>query len=192
MFHTLSANSVECAEMEEDLTQLIILAQGGDRDAYGKIYGIFYKRIWRYCHFNTQDRELSQDICQETFIKAWKAIPSFSIKKGGSLQAFLFRIARNLIIDNSRKKKTASLENYENLASNEDLAENVDRKDENKKLKEAMAKLNERDRQIVVLHYFEEMSGAEIARVVGIREGALRVRTHRIIKKLKELMEEND
>lgn len=178
--------------MEEDLTQHIILAQEGDRDAYGKIYGIFYKRIYRYCHFNTRDRELSQDICQETFVRAWKALPTFSIKKGGSLQAFLFRIARNLIIDHSRKKKTASLENYENLASNEDLAENVDRRDENKKLKDAMAKLTEADRQIITLHYFEEMSGAEIAKVVGVREGALRVRTHRIIKKLKDLMEEND
>jgi RNA polymerase sigma-70 factor (ECF subfamily) len=178
--------------MEEGLTQLIILAQEGDRDSYGKIYGIFYKRIYRYCHFNTQNRELSQDICQETFIKAWRAIPSFSIKKGGSLQAFFFRIARNLIIDNARKKKTASLENYENLASKEDLAENLDRKDENKKLKEAMAKLTEADKQIIILHYFEEMSGSEIAKVVGIREGALRVRTHRIIKKLKDFMEEND
>ena len=175
--------------MEEDLTQHIILAQEGDRDSYGKIYGIFYKRIYRYCHFNTRDRELSQDICQETFVRAWKALPTFSIKKGGSLQAFLFRIARNLIIDNSRKKKTASIDNYENLASNEDLAENIDRGDENRKLKEAMTKLTEQERQIVVLHYFEEMSGAEIAKVVGIREGALRVRTHRIIKKLKDLME---
>lgn len=178
--------------MEEDLTQLIILAQEGDRDAYGKIYSQFYKRIYRYCYFNTQNRELSQDICQETFVRAWKALSGFSIKKGGSLQAFLYRIARNLIIDNSRKKKTASLENYENLASNEDLAENVDRRDENKKLKDAMAKLNDTDRQIITLHYFEEMSGGEIAKVVGVREGALRVRTHRIIKKLKDLMEEND
>jgi len=175
--------------MEEDLTQLIILAQEGDRDSYGKIYGQFYKRIYRYCQFNTYDAVLAQDICQETFIRAWKALPTFSIKKGGSLQAFLFRIARNLIIDNSRKKKTASLENYENLASSEDLAENLDRREENKKLKEAMARLVETDRQIIVLHYFEEMSGAEIAKVLGIREGALRVRTHRIIKKLKDLME---
>jgi len=175
----------------DDLTQLIVLAQEGDRDAYGKIYSQFYNRIYRYCQFNTYDAVLAQDICQETFVRAWKALPGFSIKKGGSLQAFLFRIARNLIIDASRKKKTASLENYQNLASSEDLAEDIDRKDENKRLKRAMAKLGEKERQIIVLHYFEELSGAEIAKVVGIREGALRVRTHRIIKKLKDLMEED-
>ncbi len=175
----------------DDLTQLIILAQEGDQDAYGKIYSQFYKRIYRYCQFNTYDKVVAQDICQETFVRAWKALPKFSIKKGGSLQAFLFRIARNLIIDASRRKKTVSIEGYENLQSNEDLAGDIDRRDENKRLKAAMAKLNEVDRQIIVLHYFEEMSGAEIAKVVGTREGALRVRTHRIIKKLKDLMEEN-
>ena len=175
--------------MDEDLTQLIILAQEGDSGAFGKIYEVFYKRIFRYCQFNTRSRELSQDICQETFVRAWKALPSFSIKKGSSFQAFLFRIARNLIIDNSRKKKTVPLENYENLESNEDLAAGVDKKEETQSLREAMAKLAEKDRQIIVLHYFEEMSGAEIAGVIGMREGALRVRTHRIINKLKDLME---
>ena len=81
------------------------------------------------------------------------------------------------------------MENYENLESNEDLAAGVDKKEETQSLREAMAKLAEKDRQIIVLHYFEEMSGAEIAGVIGMREGALRVRTHRIINKLKDLME---
>ncbi len=176
----------------DDLTQLIILAQDGDRDAYGKIYSIFYKRIYRYCLFNTRSVELAADICQDTFIKAWRALPTFSIKKGGSMQAFLFRIARNLIIDVSRKKKTEPLENYENLPSGEDLEAGVDRRDENRKLVRALSRLDEVDRQIVMLSYFEELSGAEIAKVVKIREGALRVRMHRALKKLKDLMEQND
>ncbi len=173
----------------DDLTQLIILAQEGDRDAYGKIYGVYYRRIYRYCLFNTRSRELAQDICQETFVKAWKALPAFSLKKGSSLQAFLFKIARNLIIDISRKKKTESLENYHGLVSEEDLEGQIDKREENKVLRRAISELSEKERQIIVLHYFEELSGAEIAKVVGMREGALRVRTHRTLKKLKDLIE---
>ncbi len=172
----------------DNLDQLLKKAQEDDKDAYGKIYSLFYERIYKYCRFNCNNQENAIDICQETFIKAWRALPRFDTKKG-TFQAFLYRIAKNLIIDNSRKKKEERLDNYEHLETKEDFAIDIDKNANIKKLKEAIEKLNKKDKQIVVLHYFEELPGADIAKIVGIREGALRVRTHRIIKKLKEIME---
>lgn len=175
----------------DGLSSLITRAKEGDKDAFGQIYNLFYRRIFRYCQFNLtgQRSEEAQDLCQETFFRAYKSLSAFSERKGGSFQAYLFRIARNLIIDSSRKKKDVPLQEYSSVEYESDLDEQIDKKRQNQKLKEALNKLPEVERQIVILRYFEEMTTAETAKVIGLREGALRVRSHRVLKKLKELME---
>ena len=180
-------DSIKCALMD-DLADLITRAQKGEKDAFGQIYELFHKRIYRYCLFNTQASETAQDLCQETFFRAWKSLSTFS-QKGGSFQAYIFRIARNLIIDLSRKKKELPLENYDQVDDRQVLEEGLEKQDDIKKVRNALSKLDGIERQIIILRYFEEMTTAEVAKVVGLREGALRVRTHRILKKLKEQIE---
>lgn len=173
----------------DDLSKFIELAQKGDKDAYGKIYNFFYKRILRYCEFNLRHHEQAQDICQETFFRAWKSLPSFQLKKGGSFQAFLFKIAHNQIVDLSRKKKEYSIDKISEPAQEGDLDENITKGEQIEKVRGALSKLKGQDRQIIILRYFEEMTSAEVALVVGKREGALRVQTHRVLKKLKDILE---
>ncbi len=174
----------------DDLEQLIKKAKEGDKQAYGAIYNTFYKRIYRYCKVNVYNADLAEDICQETFIKAWRSLGNFTLYKGGSIQAYLFRIARNLIIDHSRKKKEVSLEVIPEIQKEDDLEGAVDRKDDQRKLHLALGKLSNLEKQIVVLKYFEDLSGSEIAKVLSMNEGVLRVRTHRVLKKLKGILEE--
>lgn len=176
----------------DKLSILIKRAQEGDKDAFGEIYNLFYKKIYRYCQFHTNNIELAQDICQETFLKVWKALPSFSQKKGGTLQAFVFKIARNLLIDWSRKKKESKLEEHLDLESNGNLIDDIERNATIKIVRKAIMQLDELEQQIITLHYFEELSGVEIASIVGMNEGAVRVRTHRILEKLKGLIGEEN
>ncbi len=174
----------------DDLEKLIIKSQSGDNQAFGQIYQLFYKRIYRFCRVHLYDEETASDLCQETFVKAWKALPSFSFKAGGSFQAFLFRIARNLIIDLSRKKKVSSLEQVEEPATNEDLLGQIDEKETQEKLHQALDKLGDKDKNLIVLRFFEDLSFIEVAKAMGEKEGALRVRTHRALKKLKEILQQ--
>lgn len=173
----------------DDLPNLIFRAQKGDKEAYGAIYSLYYKQIYRYCYFNLRDSVLAQDIVQETFLKAWKALSSFSQDGGGTIQAFLYRIARNLIIDHSRRRKNAKLEDHEYIEAESQIEDEIDKNSEKEKLNEALGQLAERDRQIVILRFFEEMPFTEISKVVKVREGALRVRVHRILEKLKTILE---
>lgn len=183
---------VKCA-LVDDLSQLIAKAKKGEKDAFGQIYTLFYRRIFRYCKFNLAGHgHDAQDICQETFLRAYKSLHSFNERKGGSFQAYLFRIARNLIIDASRKKKDVPLKDYWEIEKDEDLEADLDREIEAQKIRKALSQLVDVDRNIIVLRHFEEMTTAEVARTVNMREGALRVRLHRIHKKLKELVEKND
>jgi RNA polymerase sigma-70 factor (ECF subfamily) len=172
----------------QNMDVLTVRAQKGDAEAFGEIYLFYYKKIYRYCSFNVTSNELAKDIAQETFLKAWRSLPRFSLKNGGTIQAFLFKIARNLIIDNARKKKPIQLEAYHEIESSENVEENILRQQHQTSVHVALAKLQDEEKQIVLLRYFEDMQTKEIASVLGIAEGALRVRMHRVLKKLKDLL----
>ncbi len=178
-----------CPLMGEDTEKLIDKAKNGDKSAFGIIYKEYYQRIYRYCRINLYSKVAAEDVCQDVFIKAWKALPGFTLKNGGTLQAFLFRIARNLIIDISRKKKEVSIDEALEIPTDEDLIEDLSKKTEIEQVKKAFEKLEDRDRQIIFLRYFEDLSHSEVAKIIGIREGALRVRTIRLLKKLKTIIE---
>lgn len=172
----------------EDLNQLIQQAQKGNKEAYGRIYKIYYGKIFRYCRINLPSEETAEDLAQETFFKAWRSIQTFSAYDGSSFQAFLFRIARNAIIDLSRKKKELPLDTALEIQSNDDVETELDRKGEIEKVQKALSKLEEDDKQLVILRFFEEMSNKDIAEVVSSNEGAVRVKLHRILKKLRGLL----
>lgn len=173
----------------DEIKEHVQKAKSGDKDSFGAIYNYYYKQLYRYCQFNLRDAVLAQDIVQETFLRAWKGIGKFSFSDGGTMQAFLYRIARNLIIDHSRRKKTEKLEDHEYIEAESQFEDDIDRNTDRGKLKQALVKLPEKDRQIVILRYFEEMSFQEISKVIKVREGALRVRIHRILEKLKNIIE---
>ncbi|MBX4200907.1 RNA polymerase sigma factor, partial [Candidatus Parcubacteria bacterium] len=64
--------------------------------------------IYRHCYFRVYNKDLAEDLTQETFIKTWKYIVEG--KKVDNIKAFLYRVAVNLIIDHSRKKKALALD----------------------------------------------------------------------------------
>lgn len=166
------------------LKRLIIRAKKGDKDAFGEIYNLFQKLIFRYIYFSVRNYELAEDLTQNTFFKVWRVLPSISISRG-SFRAFLFTIARNLIIDWSRSKKELPLETIENFPSFENPEEDVIRKEAKEVVLQALKRLEENERQLILLRFFEELEYGEIAKVIGKKEGAVRVSTHRILKKMK-------
>lgn len=166
------------------LKRLISRAKQGDKDAFGEIYNFFQKLIFRYIYFSTRNYELAKDLTQNTFFKAWKALPSVSISRG-SFRAFLFTIARNLIIDWSRSKKELPLETIENFPSFEDPEKDLIRKEAREVVLQALSKLVEDEKQLILLRFFEELKYGEIAKVIGKKEGSVRVSIYRILKKMK-------
>lgn len=172
----------------ESLNDLVQKACKGNKEAYGEIYKLYYRKIYRWCRINLKNEEAAQDLTQETFLKAWHALPSFSFGSGSSIQAFLFKIARNRLIDLSRKKKELALNEAFEIESEDDIEEELDRKNNIETVQKALSKLDEEERHMVVLRFFEEMSNKEIAHILGSKEGAVRVRLHRILKKLKEII----
>ncbi len=169
--------------------ELVEAAKKGDKDAFGEIYRLFLSRIYRFVYYLVYDESLAEDITQDTFIKAWKAMPGFSLKKG-TIQAYLFTIARNLVIDNQRKKKEISLEAVVvDFEGSDNLEKSYIDSEERGMVRKALTCLDGAEKQMVILRYFEEFSYAEIARVVGKNEGTIRVKVHRTLGKLKDYIQ---
>lgn len=160
------------------------------KDAFAEIYRTYLDRIYRFVYFLVHDEALAEDITQNTFLKAWDKTKDFDEKRG-TMQAYLYAIARNLVIDNQRKKKTMllSVEVEGIIPSDENLEEQLVQKEEETELKKVLKILPEDDREIVVLKYFEDMDYKEISKVVNKKEGAIRVKLFRALKVIKEYLE---
>ena len=150
---------------------------------FKEVYLTYSDKIFRYLYWHLGDTFLAEDLTSEVFLKVFKNIAKF---KKGYLQAWIYRIAKNLLIDHYRSKKTGSLEEAAEIAVDDQLLERLDREEDVRKLQTAVAKLPENLREIVILRFFEEMSAAQVAEIIGTNEGNVRVLQFRALKKLKE------
>lgn len=180
---------VEWLVMPDDYSKYVKRAIAGDREAFGELYKIFLNRIYRFVYYLVGDEFSAEDITQNTFLKAWNNLSNFSMDRG-TFQSYLYTIARNLVIDGQRKKKIYSLEGMENVIETQENRENELWKDQaSEKVHEALDGLEEDDRQIIILRFFEEMHFDEIAEVVGKEPGTIRVKVHRLMGILKQKLE---
>lgn len=168
-----------------DINNLVKEAIKGNRQAYGEIYRYFLPKIYRFVYFQVYEKDEASDLTQETFLKAWKALPDFHTD-AGTFQSFLFRVAKNLTIDYFRKKKEVILNNLPEIESTDNTEELIDRDLNTKMISNVLVNLQQEEKQIIILRYFEDLPFAEIADITGIHEGNLRVKTHRILDKLKK------
>jgi len=173
--------------MPNTLLKLIKKAKKGDKNAFGDIYSLYLTRIYRFTYYLVYNEAQAEDITQDVFLKAWQYLPKFSVKRG-TIQAFLYTIARNLVIDYRRKKKEVKLQTpmVMSLASRENVEEGYLDGEKKNIVHEALGELKKDESELIILRYFEELSFAEIAEIVKGNEGSLRVKIHRVLKKLKD------
>ncbi len=172
----------------EDLKLLVDQAKKNNSEAIAKIYRQFYKRIYQYCHFNLYHTQDAHDVSQEIFLKFWKALPRFSWQKGGSIQAFFYRIARNTIIDFNKKRKEISLEDIPEIPVPDMLLEKAVKADNAQQLHAALDKLDGTEKKILILRYFHNLSYKELSNKIKVREGTIRIKTYRSLQKLRKTL----
>jgi RNA polymerase sigma-70 factor (ECF subfamily) len=146
--------------------------------------------LFRHCLVRVRDRDLAKDIVQETFTKTWDYLGKG--KKIDYLRAFLYRVANNLIVDSSRRKKSSSLDKmteddgFEAVdESTKDFGEVADARGAMKLLDS----LDEMYRTIITMRYIDGLSPKEIAIALRVTENVVSVRIHRGIERLKGLVD---
>jgi len=161
---------------KEDLEQKIV-------EAYDK----YTEAIFKFCYFKTNDRELSKDLMQQTFLKAFEYM-----KKGNDLdnvRAFLYKIAGNLVIDWYRKKKEESLDNLiEQGFDIRDSTTNLEQGAEMELVIKTLEKLEQEEKDLIIWRYREDLSPKEISVITGQKVNTISVKIYRAVEKLKKIL----
>lgn len=172
----------------EDMeTQLIVLAQRGNRDAFGELVNLYGRRIYYAAYAFLHNVDDASDIVQEVFLRAFKNLNTFDTSR--ALYPWLYRITKNLCINAvqraSRRDMTLPPEEIIAGKGRDPEAEAV-RNEEAAQLQKAIALLPEKHREIIRLKHFQECSYAEIAEILDIPIGTVMSRLYAARGKLKE------
>jgi len=159
----------------------------GDPEGFRYLYRKYVAAVFRFVRAQVSNHQDAEDLTAETFLRAWKAMPKYQ-HRGHPFSAFLFRIARNLVIDFRRKFSEEIVEFNEDFfstrqASDQTLFEDYEI------LAQAIHRLPEDYRQVIALRFFGDLTVRETALVMGRSEAATRVLQHRAIRKLRQIME---
>lgn len=164
-----------------------------ERKNFLEAYEKYADAIYRYCFFRVFSRERAEELMQETFMKAWQYI--YEGKKVDNMRAFAYRIATNLIIDDSRKKKEKSLdavlEESDAFEPSYDGVREIETRATLKEIVLAMERLDEDERRVLTLRYLEDLDPKDIAEVLDISANNASVKINRALEKLKKQFSKN-
>ncbi len=171
--------------------QLIVQAQGGSSDAFHELVTLYGRRIYYAAYSFLHNVDDAADIVQEVFLRAYKNIRSFDTTR--PIYPWLYRIARNLCINMVKRAshRDKALPEEDLVASNlPDPESEMLRNEEIGELRRALAKLPEKQREIVELKTFQDCSYAEMAEILDIPIGTVMSRLYAARMKLKEMLME--
>jgi RNA polymerase sigma-70 factor (ECF subfamily) len=178
-------------EAEFDEAKLVRAARE-DPAAYACLYRRYVTRIYRYLFSFTGDRETTKDLTARVFTAAWEGLGRY--KEQGNFAAWLFRIARNKAGDFHRKRRDhLSLEQAgEWLVEQSDILDALERREEMESLYKLVAGLSEDQIELLRLRFAGDLTYAEIGRVTGRSEAAVKMAMSRLLRRLRDDWEAND
>ena len=171
--------------------ELLKRAIDGDVDAYGQLYEIHAQAIFRFIYSHVSNRLDAEDLTEEVFMRVWRSLPGFK-DRGAPFVAYLFRVARNAVIDFYRRNKydaqETSLEDITVKDRQPEPGEATLHKMEHEEVREVMTQLRDEYRTVLVLRFLSNLSPDETAEVMGKTPGAVRVLQHRALAALRKLL----
>lgn len=164
--------------------------------AFTPLYERYVHLVWNYCLARLRDHDHAADATSTTFLKAMKALPRYKPGVRGdqtTFRAWLMTIARNVVLDELRRRPLSPLDNAEyELVSTEPGPEAiVIARDRRKQLLEAYAQLSDQQQDVIRLRQ-QGLSGEEIGTVLNISAGAVKSTHYRAIQRLRELLEKGE
>lgn len=178
-----------CLDPISDNT-LMLRVRNGDLDKMGLLFERHHRPLMGFLYHMTGQRELSEDLVQNVFYRMLKYRHTF--RGDGEFRAWMYHLARNVIHDEGRGQKRSirkeELDNHAEKIGSLEMADDILlKKQELGALQQALAKLPEESREVLVLSRYQELKYAEIGAIMNISEGAVKVRVHRALQQLKNL-----
>jgi len=165
-----------------------------DPEAFGQLYEIYVEKIYNYIYYRIGNHHDAEDLTAKVFHRALNHIPRYN-NKGVPFAAWLYRIAHNLVANWHRDHSRRQIVALESTTLTGDKRENpahaAERTNERELLLAAIQKLPGERQELLTLKFIERMSNAEIGRLMGRSEGAIKALYHRTLVSLKGLLAEH-
>ena len=172
---------------QRDLEQVIIGCRKGNEESFSQLVEIYGKRCFGYFFRLTGSRTTSDDLLSELFVKLVEKIGTY---RGGSFDGWVFTIASNVFRDHLRLKQrqTRLLDGHSRRVQTQMAGDQEGRSDDSDTLQDAIGKLDNDVRELIIMRYYSQLSFSEIAKLRREPIGTTLSKVHRSLKKLRELM----
>ena len=155
------------------------------------LYDEYFDRIARYIYVRLRDQAEAEDLAGEVFLKALESLDSYK-ERGIPMQAWLFKIAHNMVVDRFRKiakRKTVPIDDVQIMAES-DLQVTAEANIELARVTKAMEQLTSAQRRVIELRFFSGLTSEESGQVLKKRAGAVRELQSAAIRRLRKLLHE--
>jgi RNA polymerase sigma-70 factor, ECF subfamily len=188
--NTLPADPVSPDRAEDEDRNLALRAGKGDAAAFGALYDRYVGAVYRYVYYRVRNDMDAEDLVSDVFMRALRAIPRYEPRV--AFLAWLYRIARNAVIDRARRSRTQI--SFEDALAHPGVDQVVEPDatilalSDKEAVRAALAKLTPLQQEVIVLRFVEGYSTLEIASLVGKREGTVRGIQFRALEALRTLI----
>ncbi|GAB4411098.1 MAG: sigma-70 family RNA polymerase sigma factor [Anaerolineales bacterium] len=163
-----------------------------DPEAFGILYERYVDRIYSYVYYRTGNHADAEDLTAKTFYRAMQHIRHYQ-ERGLPFSAWLYRIAHNLVANWHRdrgKRQVVSLDELHSLTVGEGPERAAERRERTETLLRVIRNLPPERQELLILKFVEHLSNAEIGKIMGRSEGAIKSLYHRTLLSLREQYEE--
>lgn len=169
----------------------IAQAQQGDSLALSDLYQRYHAGVYRYLYYRVGDLHAAEDLASEVFVRMIGALEKYR-PMNGSFEAWLYQIARHLAIDHLRKMnlRDDQVLEEEMVADNDDVSKAVERRLTNDILARALRRLNEAQRDVIILRFVNCLSVAQVAHTLHKSEDSIKSLQRRGLESLRGILKE--
>lgn len=184
-------NVVPLQEIDE--RTLVERAITRDREAFGALYDRHVVRVYRHIYYLVGNSAEAEDMTAQAFLQAWEAIHRYQIR-GAPFVSWLLRIAHNVGVSHLRSRRDGSElpEALVDRSREGNPEETVQRQAEVDRVRQAIMRLREEQRQVILLRFVEDLEYREVAAIVGKSVAAVRVIQHRALNALRKQVRHED
>lgn len=172
---------------------LVRRALEGDAEAFGDLYERYLPQVFRYVYCRIRDVREAEDLTETVFLRVWESLSRFQIGRI-SFCSWLFRVARNLLIDRYRTWKDVQPLADESIQFDASTSpeERMIAQQRRERIFSAMACLKQDYQDVLTLRFLSGLNHGEVAAILGKSEAAVRVLQHRALQTLMRIMRKKE